>query len=399
MVSSEEIKIKEQKKIIYLLIFLFTLHFTPATYIESSFLETLVKSDKVGLIFSLASLITLISIAIVRKVITKVGNYQTFLNALIIEFISLSILSISLFIELNLFWKVIFILAFIAGFVSRSVAFFNLDIFTEHLSKNGEAGAVRGAFLTALNFAFVIGPLLSGIILGQNKHEIGKVFFLGVLLLIPVIYIAIRYFRNYKDTHYEHYHFIDTFFYVLRKPDLRRIFICNFLLFVFYSWMIIYTPIYLNNVIGFNLGEVATIIGIGLIPFLLLQFYLGKLADTKYGEKEILTIGLIITGLSTIIMSFVSIKIFILWAAILFMTRVGASMIESMVETYLFKKVSDQNLDVISMYRAVRPMAYILSPLFASVLLIFIDIKYLFIILGFIMISGIFASLKIKDTL
>ncbi len=389
---------KNQKNLIYLLIFLFTLHFTPATYVESTFLENLIGSNKVGLIFSIASVATIITLAIVRKVIKKVGNYKTFLNSLIIEFIALSVLSLSLFIEQNIFWTIIFIIAFMTGFVARSISFFNFDIFTEHLSNDSEAGSVRGTFLTSLNFAFVIGPLLSGLIVTSSK-DIGKVFALGVLLLVPVIHITIKYFKNYKDIEYKDYRFFETFLYILRKEDLRRIFICNFLLFLFYSWMIIYTPIYLHDTIGFNLGEVSTIIGIGLIPFLLLQFYLGKLADTRYGEKEILTIGLIITGLSTIVMTFFSLKIFIVWAGILFITRIGASMIESMVETYLFKKVTDKNLDIISLYRATRPTAYIAGPIIASILLVFFDIKFLFLFLGIIMIIGVNFSLKIKDTL
>jgi MFS family permease len=391
-------KKSNQKNLIYLLIFLFTLHFTPATYIESSFLENLVGSNKVGLIFAIASVATLFGLAFVRKFIKKAGNYRTFLGALIIELISLSFLSISLFVESGPFWNTIFIIFFVSGFVSRSICFFNLDIFTEHLSTDANTGAARGTFLTSLNFAFVIGPLLAGMIV-KNNEEIGKVFILGVLLLIPVIHITIKYFKNYKDVKYENYEFFGTLVYIIRKADLRRIFICNFLLFLFYSWMIIYTPIYLNEVIGFNLGEVSTLIGIGLIPFLLLQLYLGKLADSKYGEKEILTIGLIVTGLSTMIMTFFNLKIFIIWAIILFVTRIGASMVESMVETYLFKKVTDENLDIISLYRATRPTAYIVGPLLASILLIFFNIQTLFLFLGIIMILGINFSLKIKDTL
>lgn len=387
-----------QKNLIYLLIFLFTLHFTPATYMESSFLESLVGSNKVGLIFAVASVMTIISLAIVRKAIKKVGNYRTFLQALIVEFVSLSILSLCLFVEYNTFWISVFIIAFMTGFVARSIAFFNFDIFTEHLSNDNEAGSVRGTFLTSLNFAFVIGPLLSGMIVTSN-NEIGKVFALGVLLLVPVIHITMKYFKSYRDIEYKDYEFFGTLFYILRTADLRRIFVCNFLLFLFYSWMIIYTPIYLHDTIGFNLGEVSIIIGIGLIPFLLLQLYLGKIADTKYGEKEILTAGLIITGIATMIMTFFSMKIFIVWAGILFLTRIGASMIESMVETYLFKKVNDKNLDIISLYRATRPTAYIIGPLLASILLVFLEIKFLFLILGIIMVFGTLFSLKIKDTL
>lgn len=387
-----------QKNLIFLLIFLFTLHFTPATYVESSFLENLVGSSNVGLIYALASVLTIIVLAIVRKIVKKTGNYKTFINALIIEFISLSILSLCLFVEINTFWVIVFITTFISGFVARSVAFFNFDIFAEHLSNDLEAGGVRDVLLTSANFAYIAGPILSGLLVSSDQ-EIGKVFVLGVILLIPIIQITRKYFKNYKDAKYEDYEFLGTLIYIIRKADLRRIFVCNFILYFFYAWMIIYTPIYLHDSIGFNLGEIGIIIGIALIPFLLLEMFLGKLADTKYGEKEILTAGLLIAGLSTISMAIFSAKIFVLWAAILFITRIGASMIESMVETYVFKKIKDGSLDVISLYRAVRPTTYIFGTIFASILLNYFNIKILFIVLGIVMILGINFSLKIKDTL
>lgn len=396
--KENKIKKGNQKNLIYLLIFLFTLHFTPSMYVESTFLESLVGSNKVGLIYTLASIATIISIAIVRKAIKKTGNYKVFLGALITDFFSLSILSLSLFVELNIFWSIIFIVTFITGFASRSIAFFNFDIFIEHLSNDNESGSTRDTILTSGNFAYIAGPILSGMIVASNQ-EIGKVFALGVLLLIPIIHITIKYFKNYKDIKYQDYEFFGTFIYILRKKDLRRVFFCNFILFLFYSWMIIYTPIYLHDTIGFNLGEISLIIGISLIPFLVLELFLGKLADTKYGEKEILTMGFIIAGLATISMAIFSAKIFLLWAAILFTTRIGASMIESMVETYVFKKVTDENLDIISIYRSVRPTTYIFGTIFASILLAFFDIKTLFWVLGIIMIFGINYSLRIKDTL
>jgi MFS family permease len=387
-----------QKNLIYLLIFLFTLHFTPATYVESSFLENLVGSSNVGLIYALASVVTIITLAIVRKVIKKTGNYRTFLNALIVEFISLSILSLCLFVEINTFWVLVFIITFISGFVARSVAFFNFDLFAEHLSNDSETGGVRDILLTSGNFAYVAGPVLSGLLVSSDQ-EIGKIFVLGIILLVPIIQITRKYFKNYQDAKYKDYEFLGTLFYIIQKADLRRIFVCNFILYLFYVWMIIYTPIYLHDAIGFSLGEIGIIIGIALIPFLLLEMFLGKLADTKYGEKEILTVGLIIAGLSTISMAIFSAKSFILWAAILFVTRIGASMVESMVETYVFKKVKDGSLDVISLYRAVRPVTYIFGTILASILLSYFNIKILFWVLGIIMILGINSSLRIKDTL
>jgi len=162
--------------------------------------------------------------------------------------------------------------------------------------------------------------------------------------------------------------------------------------------MIIYTPLYLHNEIGFSLADTSLIIGIALIPFILLEAPLGKIADKYLGEKEILTAGFIITAGATMIIPFIEAPIFWLWAAILFTTRIGASMIEVMTETYIFKKINASSIDVVSFFRMVRPTAYIASPIIASVLLIHIDFKYIFLILGAVVLYGIRFSLVIKDT-
>jgi MFS family permease len=90
----------------------------------------------------------------------------------------------------------------------------------------------------------------------------------------------------------------------------------------------------------------------------------------------------------------------ILWAVILFITRIGASTIEIMCDTYFFKKVDGLNANAISFYRMSGPLAYILGPLLATVMFSFFnfEIQYLFLVLGLIMIFGLGFSLALKDT-
>jgi MFS family permease len=257
---------------------------------------------------------------------------------------------------------------------------------------------VRGIYLTAANVAYLIGPALAGLVLIDNE-QIGKVFALGLLLLLPALFVTIKYFRNYQDNTYQEYSTWSTLKYIFRHPDLRNILASNFLLYFFYSWMIVYAPIFLHNTIGFSLSETTTIISIAMLPFVLFQYYFGYLADKKFGEKELLITGFLIAGLSTLLMGIIDVKIFALWAGIIFFTRIGASMIESMIETYLFKKINDQNLDIIGLYRSTRSIVYIVSPLIASLVIIYSGLNALFIILGLIMIGGVYFSLKLKDTL
>lgn len=391
------IKEKEMPKyIIYLLAFLFTLHLTPASYINSSFLEQFVGSDYVGYIFSIASALTLLGFVITKRMLGKVGNYKTFMTFLILDFVTLVILSSSLLFSGGI-WPYIFIPTYILGFISRSICFLNLDIFLEHITENKETGGVRGFFLTSLNTAFIIGPFISSLII-KDVSDAGKVYLLSWIILIPVIIMTIGFLNNFKDTYYKKSNLFKTAVQVYKNSDMQKVFSINFILSFFYSWMIIYTPIFLTKTIGFTLSETTLLISIALISFILLQIPMGILADKYIGEKEIMTTGLIIMGLSTISIAFFDVYSLFFWAVLLFITRVGASMVEIMNETSLFKKINDDSVDILSFYRAIRPIAYIISPALASILLIFIDINYLFVVLGIIVLSGIFFSLTMKDS-
>jgi len=162
--------------------------------------------------------------------------------------------------------------------------------------------------------------------------------------------------------------------------------------------MIIYTPVYLSKYIGFSWGEIGIMFTIMLLPFALFELPIGKLADKKYGEKEILTIGLVIMGLSTIVMSFVFVKSFLLWTVLLFITRTGASFVEITSDSFFFKQVNTTNTDEISIYRTTRPLAFIIAPLIATLALQFVPYHYIFLIVGIIVILATHWSLGLKDT-
>ena len=97
-------------------------------------------------------------------------------------------------------------------------------------------------------------------------------------------------------------------------------------------------------------------------------------------------------------LSFITSTNFLVWALALFATRVGASLIEIMTESYFFKKIDSGDTNILSMYRNNRSIAYTIAPVFASGFLYFFDLKYLFFVLGFIMLLGLRYSLTIKDT-
>jgi MFS family permease len=161
--------------------------------------------------------------------------------------------------------------------------------------------------------------------------------------------------------------------------------------------MIIYMPIYLHQYLGFSWEKIGLIFTIMLIPFVLVDYPLGRWSD-KIGEKKILAAGFIIISLFTIIIFFIKTESALVWALVLFATRIGAAIVEVMNESYFFKEIRPSDAGLISFFRNMIPLGFIIAPLVAIPLLLFVpSFKYLFFILGIITFAGFFISLRLRD--
>jgi len=98
------------------------------------------------------------------------------------------------------------------------------------------------------------------------------------------------------------------------------------------------------------------------------------------------------------VLSFLTSHAFWIWGLVLFATRVGASAVEIASESYFFKHINAQDSEIISIFRIISPLAYSVAPLMASLALIIIDIRFLFLTLGIFMLLGLKYSLTLKDT-
>ena len=152
--------------------------------------------------------------------------------------------------------------------------------------------------------------------------------------------------------------------------------------------MIIYSPIYLHEYLGFAWNKIGIIFTIMLLPFVFLDFPLGKLSD-KIGEKKMLFVGFMISAVFTLLIPLILEPTLWLWAMILFTTRIGAAIIEIMSESYFFKSVTERNDDEISFFRNTGPLSFLIAPLCATGLLFVLpSFKYLFFVLGAVMFIG-----------
>jgi len=155
--------------------------------------------------------------------------------------------------------------------------------------------------------------------------------------------------------------------------------------------MIIYTPLYLLE-LGFSWADIGKIFTVMLLPFVFLQYLAGYLADKKFEERDMIIFSLIVISLSTLSIFFLSSKSLIVWALILFCTRIGASLIEILRDSYFYKRIDCRDVDIINFFRSVRPMAYIFGLLIATPIVYFLHIRFVFPLISIGVLTGILAA-------
>ncbi len=379
---------KHNRKIIYLAGFLFSISIALVAYINSSFLEIYVGKNYIGIIYAIASILSILALLEMPKILTHLGNRISIFLACSLIFISLIILA---------FGKSVFIVvpAFILYFVSVGIVIASLDIFLEDFSKKSSIGTLRGFYLMIISLAWVIAQTISGSII--SKSSFLGVYFFGAGFIFLVIIIFIFFLRDFKDPQYKKVSVLKTIKSFIQNRHISKIYLSSLILQFFYAWMVIYTPIYLHEYMGFGWDKIGIIFSIMLLPFVILDFPLGKLSD-KIGEKKMLILGFLIITLSVLIIPTIKEPILWMWALILFITRIGAATIETMNESYFFKIVREENADEISFFRNAPSFAYIIAPLIAtSVLFLVPSFEYLFFVLGAVLLVGFFITLRLRD--
>lgn len=373
--------------------FFFTLNLAVSAYIGSSFLAAFVGTEKVGFIYALSASFTVIAIFLAPYLLKH--SSISFLGGLfsIAAFFSLFILSTVAYFPVVL-------VSFIAYYILGVLVRFILDIYLENCSTDSRTGRIRGYYLTIANTAWLMAPFIAGLLAGINYS---LVYTFSALATIPAIFIISHRLKLKEEPEYSQKNLGDAVsdLWQARKGKKKNIYQALWLdlfLNLFYAVMVIYMPLYLNSVIGFSWPEIGIIFTFMLLPFVFLQYPLGKIADLWLGEKEIMTVAIIVISLSSIIASRITTSSIVLWAAVLFLSRVGAASLEIMKEAYLFKQIDERDAIIISLSRNAMPLSYIFAPVLASLFLYFGQLQNLFLALGIVLLPALYFSITLKDT-
>ncbi len=370
--------------------FLYSLQFALISYFLMDYFKTLGLAEKnISIVFFLMSFFGFLASFFAAKIIIKYSLRNIFL---------FSILSIFIFHFLWIFFEIkeIVLISFLFYSFFTYLIWIILDILLERRDGGNErTGNSRGLYLTLGSLAFIIGPFLAGLLL---KTSFNLMWLTGLFIYFIFLFSFLTEYKKIKKIEVKN----NFNFFVIKEKILKNnhlnIFSINFFLNFFYSVMVFYTAFYLHNYLNFTFEEIGLILAIILTPFVFMSLPLGKISDNWLGEKELLFLGFMIMVVSVFFFGYLKDFSFFLVTFILFLTRIGAAMVQTMTDIYFFRNVDGEDMGLISFYRSLAALANMAGPFFGFIILLFLDISWIFIILSLILIIPFYFVLKLKDS-
>lgn len=280
-----------------------------------------------------------------------------------------------------------------------AVVGYSLDMLTEaYFSPSRVTGRTRTLLYTGLNAAWLMSQPLSGFLVSEGSFQaayiasaISLIPFFVITLMLPSPKNAVAAISSAS--------MLGTLRCMSGNRSLRGIMVASLVLNAFFTFLSIYTAVLLEWSID-SWTVIGLVLMLGMLPYVLLEYPLGKLADRRLGEKELLVLGFLIMAVGMAAHSILtagSIHLAVV-IAIIVGTRIGAAIVEAMTETHFFKNVDADDLNTVSLYRMTRPIGGLIAPLIATATLATVSFPAAFLVFGALLLIGIPAALSIKDS-
>jgi len=371
--------------------FFFALFSTIITYMMIPYLSSFMSEVAAGLVIAGGAVLSCIVFPFLPRLVTRYGAQQLAIVFALIELLALFGLAAAP--------------GAIAGAFFAAVAFslqpflaYELDLLLEAtVAEEGTTGRVRTLFITAWNIAALAAPLLIGALLASSDAY-ASVFLAAALAIVPFIVLFAG--RTLPAGRVPQIANIgETLRSILRDRDLAAVTFGHLLLYLFFVWAPFYTPLYLHEVLGIPWSELGWMFAVMLVPYVLIEYPAGILADKWIGDKELMFAGFLIMGSSLAAIGLLTPSSpLMLILAILVASRAGAALVESMTEGHFFRRVSEKDIGSVSIFRGIWPLSDIIAPVVGSIILVVGSYQSLFFITGgFIALAGMGTTLLIKD--
>lgn len=379
--------------LIYVISVIFNFHALLVAYSNSTYMERFATPEVIGALYTISSSLAIFGFLFISRVLKQIGNVRLTLWLAIFELISLVALGMA-------GSPATAIVAFVAFMTLNPLIYLTIDIFSETLIGASEesTGSKRGLALTLMSLAAAAGPLAMAFIVGGDDANLSRTFFVAASVFIVFIAIILGRFYCFTDPSYKEVKVLSAISNFWHHKDIRSVFLSHLTLQLFFAWAVIYMPLYMATEIGFNWEQIGSIMAVGLFAYVIFEWPIGLVADKYWGEKEMMAAGFVILAVSSSWITFMNDSSVLAWMILMFTTRLGASLVEATTESYFFKHTSGTDANIMSFFRLTRPLGTILGALSGSIALLYLPFELIFIVLGFLMLPGIFFTAQLKDT-
>lgn len=358
-------------------------------YLISTYFSEVGGSEKVGLFYFIVFGLAFLAFYYLSLWLRKLGHARLFLMILILLITCSAFLSLR---EPSWTGSVVLLVFLVANNMMWTV----MDVILESYSTDQVSGRVRGMYLAVLNTGFLFAPFLSTLTLG--KSGFGGVFTVLTIGYGLVFIGALLGLRDGRKVTVTPLRLIHTWRRFRKQPNLLYIYAVSLSLELFYAIMVVYMPIYLTVELGFSWEQLGIIFTIMLLPFVFLQYPIGVLADRRFGEKEMILIGLVVMGGSTLAAVVLNSSSIFIWGVLLFCTRIGSAALEVLRDAYFYKQITASDADIIVFFRTARSVGNMLGAVIALGCLYFLPLSSLFWLVGGVTLFTLYPAWRLVDT-
>jgi len=385
----QHIETLNQKKIFFVNLISLLMGFTGGllVYTTSTYFKNILGNTNIGWTFLIANIIIFIALINIHKFARIIGK-ETLFHLLIICKISLFIALILLFGHIS---NTILLILYI---IFEALSWAILRMILESCATDRESGCIYGFNLTVTNVGLIFAPIVATQFLSQSGFT--GIFYLSIILNVIIFAIAFFTLKQQKNTPYKQINYSSLFKKLAKREDIQKIFCISVALEFFFAIMVIYTPLYLLES-GFRWVDIGIIFTVMLIPLIIVPYPIGLLADKKLGEKELLFFSFVLIAFSSLILYFSNHAGMITIIIILFVSRIGASFISILRLSYFYKRIDQNDIDMIAFFHTARPLAFIVAPALAGFFLLFFQLNAIFILITIIALVALYPVYKLTD--
>ncbi len=360
-------------------------------YVLSPYFKNVLNTSDVSGLFLGVATATLFALFFMYRIIAYSGRGQFYLFLLLLVIIASSVGTFSAYS-----WLGLSIALFIL--ISTTIATIALDIIVQAFSTDAEDGRVYGAILSAGNLGFLCGPISAGYIVAHFTMS-------GVFCALVVLYSIIFVSALLSVVRLKHIHHVSRMrssaliHEVWQSAWFRRAYIMSFVLQCFYAVMVVYMPLILVNQ-GFSVQQIGFIFTLILVPFVIIEYPAGILADMFFGEREMLIGGFLLMTGSLLTIVFMPPASAMAWIIVLAISRVGAALVESMSDVFFYKHVKCDDIGAILVYRTAYSTGLLVTMMICAIVLYFFPVSlfFPFAIMSAVTIIGVGVAWNIRDT-